>query len=126
MFGFGLLLSLEQAIIAKNDALIAANEAGGSINGGNIGQYAINGSAIQRVTAGYENVLPPLTRENSVRFELLVDRQVKLSRDLINSNPFRLPSGYKSEIQAWRVEFTIPIHSVSLAESARELAQVSV
>jgi hypothetical protein len=126
MFGFGQVLSLDQAVIAKNDALIAANETGGSINGGNIGQYAINGSAIQRVNASYENVLPPLNRENSVRFELLVDRQVKLSRDLINSNPFRLPSGYKSEIQAWRVEFTIPIHSVSLAESARELAQVSV
>lgn len=126
MFGFGQVSVLDQAAIARNDALIAANEAGGSINGANIGQFAINGSAIQRVAASYENVLPPLTRENSVRFELLVDRKVKLSRDLINSNPFRLPSGYTSEIQAWRVEFTIPIHSVSIAESARELAQVSV
>jgi hypothetical protein len=126
MFGFGQVLSLDQEVIAKNEALIAANKTGGEINGSYFGQYAINGSAIQRVTAIYENVLPPLTRENSVRFELLVNRQVKFSRDLINSNPFRLPSGYKSEIQAWRVEFTIPIHSVSLAESARELVQVSV
>lgn len=111
-------------IIPTNDSILEANEAlladadniDGAVCAGGVNVYAVNGSALQLV---------PEVTERQVQFSLIVDGQVVFTKTVRSNKPFSLPAGFKSEIQAFQIAASIPVFSVSMATTERELAQVS-
>jgi hypothetical protein len=70
-------------------------------------------------------VFPKQTTLKKVQFTLFKDGQAVFSRDVTSSKPFRLPAGYKSEVQSCALSSSVRAYSVSLAESTAELMGVS-
>jgi hypothetical protein len=63
---------------------------------------------------------------NRVQFSLIKDSSIVFSKDLSSSKPFRLPAGIKSEIYAMQISTSLPVFSMTVAQTAQELAQATV
>jgi len=108
----------DTSIFDANTVLLAdVRNVNGEIACFEVGRYEIGASAILPV--------PAQTRPN-VEFTLLRDGQAVFSKTLTSSKPFRLDSGYKSDIYAVQIATTLPVHSVKVAQSMAEIAQVAV
>jgi hypothetical protein len=106
------------AIADANAALLAdADDINGAMCSAPLNTYPLNGSALRPV---------PDSTALQVQFSLRVDGQVVFTKQVRSSKPFRLPTGFKSEVQGFEIAASIPVHSVSMAQSERELGQVSV
>ena len=102
------------AAVAANLALIASGDVGGSIGWNEIGGGTIGGSNLLEV------YLPTL-ESPGVTFTLYVDGVAVYSRVLNTSNGFRLPSGYKADTFAVRVQGQSLVKSIELAETMQGL-----
>lgn len=112
------IVQINTSILSANIALLAdANQINGAVCAAPVNSFAVNGSAIQPV--------PQLT-ERKVQFSLRVDGVVVFTKQLNSADPFRLPSGFKSEVQGFSITSSIPVHSVSIAQSEKELGQMSL
>lgn len=107
----------DTAILQRNTVLYANIDlVGGALNADSFLAVEINGSALDL----YEAVAP-----DQVQFSLYADGQIVYSRAVTSSEPFRLPSGYLSEVYNVGLTTTIPMYSVTVADSVVELAQAS-
>lgn len=115
---YGDIVPINTSILDANIALLAdANQINGAVCAAPVNSFALNGSAIQPV---------PQVTERKVQFSLRVGGVVVFTKQLNSADPFRLPSGFKSEVQGFAITSSIPVHSVSIAQSVKELGQMSL
>lgn len=94
------------------------------------GPYAVSGQlagfAVGSVAVGGSNLAPiqPWT-PRAVRFELYDQDEIKFSRNVTNSRPFRLPAGFKIEVVRVGLAATVPVFGAAIAQSTAELAGAS-
>lgn len=102
-----------------NDALMiaGADAVGGHLNGDSLLELEINGSRLLPV-------MPPVTKK--VQFTLYRDEQPVYTRSVTSSTPFRLPSGFMCEVHQVGISTSIPVYSVTIAQTVAELAQTSL
>jgi hypothetical protein len=109
-------IDLEQ--LALNEAILDDPiQVGGFLGGDNILGVNVNGSRIV-----------PLGSQASQRVEFVLykDRQPIFTKQVLSSRPYRLPSGYRSEVFQIGLSTTVPVYTVTIAQSTAELAQVSM
>ena len=99
---------------AANNATIAAGRAKGAINASAINTFDINGSDLLTLTLG----------EPSITFQLLVNGNVVIARQVVNERPFRLPSGYKADSFSVRLIANTQVRSVEVGETMQDLQVV--
>ncbi|MCY1166327.1 hypothetical protein D9M73_62540 [compost metagenome] len=111
------IVPVSNAVAEANAALLAnADNVNGALCAAAVNTYPLNGSALQLV---------PDATARRVQFSLRVDGIVVFTKQLNSSKPFKLPHGFKSEVQGFEIASSIPVHSVSIAQTERELAQAS-
>lgn len=103
------------AAAAVNESIMASGNAHGSWNGRGFNQDAFNGSDFVPV--------PDVPPENTVNFQLFVDGNLKVSRTVSSRKPFNLPSGYKADNVAFRLQSQCAIQSVELGETILSLRE---
>jgi hypothetical protein len=107
----------DETVLQNNIAIYSnVDLVGGALNADSFLAVEINGSALGL----YETVSP-----DKVQFSLYADGNIVYSRTVTSSEPFRLPSGYLSEVYNVGLTTTIPMYSVTVADSVVELAQAS-
>ena len=101
------------AIIAANTAIMSSALGGrGSINSRYINAIEVNGS-----------ILEPLPDPNpSIAFTLYIDGKIVYSKTIPNDKAFRLPSGYRSDRFAVRLQANTQVAAVVLADTPAALA----
>ncbi|WP_288077879.1 hypothetical protein [Pseudomonas sp.] len=115
---FNQIVEPDTSQAARNAELMAAgaDAVSGHLLGGEFNQFEINGSNL---------IAPRPVTKKRVQFTLFKDGVPVFTKDVGSLKPFRLPSGYKSEVQAVGVSGSVRVHSVSIAESTAELQGVS-
>ncbi len=113
---FGDIVPVNTTVLAANIALMSTGYVGGEIASAEFGVYEVAGSGLLPV---------PVATAGSVQFTLLRDGLPVFSKQLSSKNPFKLPGGFKSEIYSYQISSTVPVHSVSIAQSKKELVQAS-
>jgi hypothetical protein len=103
-------LEFNQSIIGDVDLV------GGELNGNSLLELAINASNLRELAAA---------TVDTAQFTLYADGEVVFSQGVNSSEPFRLPAGFRSEVYQVGVTTSIPIYTVTIAESVAELAQAS-
>ncbi len=111
------------ATIASNTALISSipvgvdkvSPLGGCPGGAAIGVYAVGESALG-------NLLN--TEIQSVQFQLYGGGDLKITKSVSSTDPFRLPSGFRDEVYEVRLLGNVPVQGVQMAERMVELSQV--
>jgi hypothetical protein len=107
----------DETVLQNNIAIYSnVDLVGGALNADSFLAIEVNGSALGL----YETVSP-----DKVQFSLYADGNIVFSRAVTSSEPFRLPSGYLSEVYNVGLTTTIPMYSVTVADSVVELAQAS-
>lgn len=112
---FGAIVPVNNTQLAENEALIAAgaDAVSGDLNSSELLTYEVNGSALVSV----EEVI-----EKKVQFTLYVKNVPVFTKNVTSSTPFRLPSGYKTEVYNVGLNTSVNVYSVSVATSVAELA----
>jgi hypothetical protein len=105
------------AAVAANTALISSGDAGGQVDDEQVNFYSVNGSDLVDVS-------PPETESPGVSFTLYVGGKVMFSSNITSSSGFRLPSGYKTDTFAVRVQGQSLVKSIELAETMQGLKGV--
>jgi hypothetical protein len=115
---FGSAVPVDTSQITANEALIAAgpDAVAGHLDGAELLSLEINGSYIIPVE---------LNTEKRVQFTLYSNESPVFTKNVTSSKPFRLPSGYLSEVYNVGLNASIRTYSVSVATSVTELAQAS-
>lgn len=111
------------AEIARYAADVAANAAAMAAykwRGGYNGKAYARGPAINDSGLDY----PDPVNVKYVTFTLIADDQVKYSRVVVDKTPFRLPSGYKSDVYEVQLSGTATVHAVELGETMLDLKTV--
>jgi hypothetical protein len=103
------------AILAANEALIAAGTSGGSLNGLSFNQVAVNGSLLA--------ILPPLTFD-TLAFTLYRGTTAVFSTQVTDSNVFRIPAGVKYDAYAVRVSGNVVIQAILVGPTPLSLKSV--
>lgn len=112
----------EAAVLAEIAAIEAANAvmvATGKVNGGwnSIGYN-------KKLWNGSDLMAPPeVPPTNTVTFNIYADGSLKGSRTVSDNRPFMLPSGYKSDNIAVRVQSQCRIKSIEIGETILSLRQ---
>lgn len=116
---FGAVVPVDTTQITANEALIAsgADAVAGHLNGHELLAFEINGSYIVPVT---------LDIAKRVQFTIYADGLPKYTTNVSSSNPFRLPSGYQTELVNIGLNTSVKTYSVAIATSVDELKQASV
>ena len=116
---FGAVVPVDTTQITANEALIAsgADAVAGHLNGHELLAFEINGSYIVPVT---------LDIAKRVQFTIYADGLPKYTTNVSSSNPFRLPSGYQTELVNIGLNTSVKTYSVTIATSVDELKQASV
>lgn len=125
-FAGGLSLTEIADLAAEIAAIQAANSAltqtDGAINGTYDG-FEINGGPLG---GDNQTQLAPSGEflAGAITFKYWADRTLRLTRDVYNSEPFPLPSGFTGELHEFQVSGAVEITQVTLATSVEELASV--
>ena len=115
---FGQIVPLDLSIQQANEALMADAR-------NVLGALAV--TPVLAVPLGGSNIMEqPAQTQRRVQFTLLNNAEVRFTREVTSSKPFKLPGGFKSEVQGVQVSASTRVHSVTIAESIEELKQVSV
>jgi hypothetical protein len=115
---FGSAVPVDTSQITANEALIAlgADAVAGHLNGAELLSLEINGS----------NIVPvELNTAKRVQFTLYSNNTPVFTKNVTSSKPFRLPSGYLSEVYNVGLNASVKTYSVAVATSVTELAQAS-
>lgn len=114
---YGDIIALNNPALEHNIALMAdVRNVDGEIACAEIGVYEIAASALLPV---------PEQSEGYLQFTLIRDGQPVFTKLLNSDKAFKLPAGKKSELYAVEISGSIGWESVNVAESIRELGQVS-
>lgn len=108
------LAAYRAAIIAANQAQMAASGGGGAIGRRVINDIEVNGSILDAVPD------PELT----ITFTLYAGEQLVFARDITSQDCFRLPAGYKSDCFSVRLQANTQIRAVLLSDTPSGLANV--
>jgi hypothetical protein len=116
---FSQVVPQDTSVLDSNTALMEAgpDAVNGHLNGDQFAELELNGSYLQEY-------YPPTPR--TVQFVLFDGDTPIYSRQVTSSRPFRLPSGLKYETVRVGVNTSVPVYSVTIAESTEELAEASV
>jgi hypothetical protein len=115
---YGQIVPLDLSIQTANIALMAnADNVDGALGVTPLMAAPLAGSAIQE---------QPAQTARRVQFTLLDNDQVKFTRDVISSKPFRLPEGFKTEVCSIQISASTKVHSVTVAQGLEELKETSV
>lgn len=117
---FGSALTAAEVAAARGAAIAAlpAYYDSGAFAGYSPGEYTVAGGPLLAAVNHIES-------NTTLFFKLWVDEQLKYTKLVTDSKPFRLPSGYKSD--TFEIELAgnnVAVHSVVIAESISELSQV--
>jgi hypothetical protein len=111
------IVPLDTSVQTANLALLAsANNIEGAIGTSPVGVLPIGASNLQEA---------PVQTANRVQFTLLRAGQVVFTRELSASKPFKLPAGVKDDVYAVQIAASIPVYSITVADSVAELARSS-
>lgn len=115
---FTAVVPIDNSLVEANEALIAIgpDAVAGHLNGAEILTYEINGS-------GIIDVQPDIQKR--VQFTLYSNGAPVYTKEVTSSRPFRLPSGYVSEVYSVGLSTSINVYSVAIATTTQELAQAS-
>jgi len=114
---YGDIVPANTSVIESNTVLLAnADNVDGAIAAAGVNSFALNGSAL---------VPSPNLNQRRVQFSLLKEGKIVFTRDLNSTDPFRLPAGFKTEIYGVQIASSIPVYSVTVAQSMQELSQAS-
>jgi hypothetical protein len=115
---FAAVVPIDYSLIEANEAIIAQgpDAVAGHLNGAEILTYEINGSSII-------DVQPDVQKR--VQFTLYSNGAPVYTKEVTSSRPFRLPSGYMTEVYNVGLSTSIKVYSVAIATSTQELAQAS-
>lgn len=109
-----------EAIAARIAEVEAANAA--AVASGNVrGAWGESGWGVMAWGASDIEKPPEEPPANTVNFQLYVDGELKSSRTVTDQHAFRLPSGYKSEAVAVRVQSQCRIKSIELGDTPKSL-----
>jgi hypothetical protein len=106
---------------AENAAIVAANglitDDGGGLGGDEVAD---------EVDVADNNYTPLLSAATAdlVLFQLWTDKTLRWQRYVATSAPFRLPTGYKTDIFAVRISARFRIHAILMAETPAALDQL--
>ena len=103
------------AAIAANQTLISSGQVNGAINGNEFDSVVIGGDQLDYLFAGF--TVPQL-----VTFSVIADGNYVFSANVVNSEPFVLPSGFNA--RRWEFEIVsrgVPINAIRVASSMPEL-----
>jgi len=111
----------EAALIAENAAIVAANALillaateGGAMGEDDVSELMLDGS---RLT-------PLAVPEFNATFQFFVNKQLVYTNIITNDQPFRLPTGYRSDTFEVRVATTARVRAIHLAETVTGLRGV--
>jgi hypothetical protein len=112
------IVPVDTSQITANEALITlgADAVAGHINGAELLSFEVNSSYIVPVE---------LSSSKRVQFTLYSNEVPIYTKNVTSSKPFRLPSGYLSEVYNVGLNASIKTYSVAVATSVAELAQAS-
>lgn len=104
------LLADYNAAVAANNTLLASGDVGGAVNDNEFNAMEVNGSSLTVVRSS--DLEAP-----GVTFSLYVDGVAVFSQVISNNKGFTLPSGYKHDTFAVRVQGQSPVKSIDLAQT---------
>lgn len=112
---FDQIVPIDTAQIDANEALIAAgaDAVAGHLNGHELLAVEVNGSNL--IPVGQDTL-------RTVQFTLYADGQPIFTKEVKSSQPFRLPSGYRSEVFNIGLRASVPAFSVAMAQSMAQLS----
>lgn len=115
---FSAIVPVDTSQITANEALIAAgaDAVAGHLNGDELLLLEVNGSYIVPVD---------LNTAKRVQFTLYADKIPVYTKNVTTDKPFRLPSGYKTELVNVGISSSVTTYSVAIAETIDELKQAS-
>lgn len=114
---FGDIIELDTSQQNANEAHLADDMmAGGQILGMEILGAEINGSLVVPLVA---------QTQRRVQFTLYKDGEPVFTTNVTSSKPFRLPTGYRTELASIHMAISVPTYSVAVASSVEELKQVA-
>lgn len=111
----------EEQIENANDVIRASNQA---LITGNKVIGALDTVLANETTVAGSNLQPLLTPDFSATFQLFVNKRLVFSRVLTDSEPFRLPTGYRADTFEVRVATTARVRAIHLAETMAGLRGV--
>jgi hypothetical protein len=85
----------------------------GPLNSGMIGEYEVNGDNLYSLTS--------LGVQGYVDFKIYADGVLKFTKQVTDSNLFKLPRGFKDKKWEWEVSGMIPVKRVTMATSTEEI-----
>lgn len=112
------LLAAYQAIVDANSALLATGNIGGLVadDSDSVCELEVAGSLLT-------DAVPPDTENPGATFTLYVDGVALYTKTVTNAKGFPLPSGYKSDTFAVRVQGQSLVKAIDLAETLAGLNQ---
>lgn len=109
---------LNTTIRDANLVLLAdSGNVNGAIGAARIGRYGLGRSALRPV---------PQVTAGTAQFTLVADKVPVYTKQVTNSEAFRLPAGFKSDVYAIQITTTIPVFSVNAAQGMTELKAAAV
>ena len=118
--GYNDLVAERDAIIKRNIAKVAegAFDMGAGAEGGGFGfgDYLIGGDALEEVPdlSSYTGLL-------SVTFKVYADGDLKFTKSVYDTKPFRLSTGYRSKVWEFQLEGNVTFERVDIATAMSEL-----
>lgn len=114
---YGEIAPIDSTILNANLALLSsADRIMGALGSTEFGVYPMGASNLLDVQA---------STARTVQFALYKDGAIVFSKDLVSSEPFRLPGSFKSDLYSMSLTASIQIYSASMAQGVRELQQVA-
>lgn len=76
------------------------------------------------VNLGAARVVADYTESSSMVFKLWVDKQLKMTRTIVDDKPFRLPTGYRTDTVEIGIEGNTRVRALHVAETVTGLKQI--
>lgn len=90
---------------------------GGELNGNMLNEFELDGSLLHGgLFSTYDN--------RSLQLQIYTDGNLKATKSLVSSKPFRLPSGFLSDTWEFRISGNIDTYYLKVAETMKGLEQV--
>ncbi len=101
--------------LADQNATIFAGDVLGAVNDDPVNTLPIHGDLLLDLSGVSASV--------EIKFRVYADGELKFTKNVMNTQPFRLNSGYKSKRYEFQLEGNIPIKKMDIATSVEELLQ---
>lgn len=109
------LIAADDTVLDFNAALFAAGGVNGGLAGTGLNVYGLNGDNLRSLTN--------IRVGSSVIFKWYCDGAEVFSKLISNSDPFRLPAGFRSKQFEIKIEGYVPVRAVEVASGMEELYQ---